>query len=160
MKTCTKCKQTLSVSEFNKRNASKDGLSFKCRHCALFDIREWRTKNPEYSKNQSRKWREKNSEYARIKSKQWDILNANKRRALNAKRHASKLLRTPHWLTPEQLQEIEDFYVIAKAFKLYTGQEYHVDHIIPLRGDRVSGLHVPWNLQILTAKENLSKHNK
>jgi hypothetical protein len=80
--------------------------------------------------------------------------------ALNAKRRAAKLNATPRWLTKEHLQEIEELFLCAKMFKLYTGEEYHVDHIIPLQGKKVCGLHVPWNLQVISAKENLTKSNK
>lgn len=79
--------------------------------------------------------------------------------ALNAKRRATKLNATPKWLTTEDIDAIKDFYVVAQMFKLYTGQEYHVDHIIPLQGKNVCGLHVPWNLQVLSATDNLRKSN-
>ncbi len=77
-----------------------------------------------------------------------------------ARRRASKLNATPPWLTKQDFEQIKELYEITKAFKLYTGEEYHVDHIIPLQGENVCGLHVPWNLQVISAKENLSKHNK
>jgi hypothetical protein len=86
--------------------------------------------------------------------------NPEKFTALNAKRRAAKLNATPAWLTKEHLQEIEELFLCAKMFKLYTGEEYHVDHIVPLQGNNVCGLHVPWNLQVIPAKENLTKSNK
>jgi hypothetical protein len=76
------------------------------------------------------------------------------------KRRAAKLQALPKWLTPEQLEQIKELYTCAQMFKLYTGEEYHVDHIVPLQGENVCGLHVPWNLQVIPAKENLSKSNK
>jgi hypothetical protein len=66
----------------------------------------------------------------------------------------------PKWLTEDEYQQIKDFYEIARMFKLFTGQDYHVDHIVPLQGKNVCGLHVPWNLQVIPARENLSKSNK
>lgn len=79
---------------------------------------------------------------------------------LNAKRRASKLKATPPWLTKEDFTLIEELFMCARLFRLYTGEEYHVDHIVPLQGKNVCGLHVPWNLQVISAKENLIKSNK
>ena len=62
----------------------------------------------------------------------------------------NKLLRTPKWADNAK---IKDIYLNCP-----TG--YHVDHIIPLQGELVSGLHVEYNLQYLPAKDNLSKSNK
>ncbi len=77
-----------------------------------------------------------------------------------AKRRAAKDQRTPNWLTHEHKAAILRVYSERARLTKETGVVHHVDHIVPLRGKNVSGLHVPWNLQVLTAKENLSKSNK
>ncbi len=50
--------------------------------------------------------------------------------------------------------------MFAKVLEKLTGEKYHVDHVIPLQGKNVSGLHIPANLQILTATANMKKGNK
>jgi hypothetical protein len=72
---------------------------------------------------------------------------------MTAKRRAQKLKATPPWLTVAQLLEIEEFYRNRPA-------GFHVDHIVPLQGENVRGLHVPWNLQYLPALENIKKSNR
>jgi hypothetical protein len=86
--------------------------------------------------------------------------NPDKHRAQSAKRRASKLKATPSWLTRAQLEEIADFYEQALLADNLTGVKHHVDHIEPLQGEDRCGLHVPWNLQVLTATENISKKNR
>jgi 5-methylcytosine-specific restriction endonuclease McrA len=77
--------------------------------------------------------------------------NAWKRRAREA---------APKWLSPEQKKHIAAIYLQARALTKRTGVKHVVDHIIPLRSEVVCGLHVPWNLQILTHIENSSKSNR
>lgn len=67
---------------------------------------------------------------------------------------------TPKWLTEEQHEQIVAVYEESARLTQETGVTHHVDHIVPVRGKVVSGLHVPWNLQILTADENYIKNNK
>jgi 5-methylcytosine-specific restriction endonuclease McrA len=66
----------------------------------------------------------------------------------------------PKWLTFEQRREIELIYEHARECEALTGDQYVVDHIVPLKGDNVCGLHVPWNLQVLPSDVNDSKGNK
>lgn len=74
-----------------------------------------------------------------------------------SKRRADKLQRCPAWA---DLGAIRAIHAEAQRRTLETGIEHHVDHIIPLRGELVCGLHVETNLQILTASENVRKHNR
>ena len=67
---------------------------------------------------------------------------------------------TPRWLTDVQKMEIRLKYRLAIELSRLTGERHAVDHIIPLHGETVCGLHVPWNLQVLTQKDNLLKYNK
>lgn len=105
-------------------------------------------------------YRENNKEYFREYYEYYYNLNTPDYVARANKRRAAKLKALPKWLTKEELEQIKELYTCAQMFKLYTGQEYHVDHIVPLQGENVCGLHVPWNLQVIPAKENLSKSNK
>lgn len=115
--------------------------------------------NKEIVNSKSRQnYRENVVRYRKI-NKEWRESNRAICNALSMKYHASKLNATPDWLTKEDLTEIEDFYTASQMFKLYTGVEYHVDHIVPLQGKTVCGLHVPWNLQLLPWNENLSKQH-
>ena len=120
----------------------------------------WYGANKEKRKAYRKADYEVNKEKQKAQMKAYREANQSAKNAHHAKRKASKLQRTPSWLTKEDLAEIKDIYRIAKRRSEVEGIEYHVDHIMPLQGKNISGLHVPSNLQILRATENLSKGNK
>jgi len=66
---------------------------------------------------------------------------------------------TPKWLNRQQKTDIRAFYQAAITMSKTSGEQYVVDHIWPLRSDSVCGLHVPWNLRVVTQQENLAKSN-
>ena len=107
--------------------------------------KEWISKPENANKNyianqktQSERW------------KRWRLKNKDKQNAKSNMEKAAKLQRIPPWANLEAI----------KQFYLNRPEGYHVDHIIPLRGKTVSGLHILENLQYLPAKENLAKSNK
>ena len=67
---------------------------------------------------------------------------------------------TPQWLSAEQKMEIRLKYRLAIELSRRTGVRHAVDHVVPLQGENVCGLHVPWNLEVITQDENLKKSNK
>jgi len=107
-----------------------------------------------------RSWVSSNAEASRRSSNNWKKNNAGRTCALVAKRRADKLQRTPPWLTGEQLTAMNKLYKQASWLTKVTGVKWHVDHIVPLKGKNVSGLHIPDNLQVIPARENLKKSNK
>lgn len=116
--------------------------------------------NPDKVKAHVKSWSKVNPDKQKVYNKAYRESNPIKRIALNAKRRAAKQKATPSWLSKDQLEQIQALYYRAKELEKLDGISRHVDHIVPLRGRNVSGLHVPWNLQILTAFENVSKGNR
>jgi 5-methylcytosine-specific restriction endonuclease McrA len=97
--------------------------------------------------------------YMKEYNKTYTEKNRAKYNAKSNKRHAAKLQRTPKWLTPLHYQQIEMFYESSTALSLELGIPMNVDHIVPLQGKNVSGLHVPWNLQVISKESNNKKRN-
>ncbi len=167
-KTCNVCNILKDNEYFYKNILSKDGFRNNCKQCEKKRKKIYYSK-PEIKakeKEKKNKYRniEKNKIIARKKTNEWYHNNKNKVKkyqkenaykllANNAKYRAKKLNATPKWLTKEHLKEIREIYKNSS-------KDHHVDHIVPLQGKSVSGLHVPWNLRVITKEENLSKSNK
>ena len=126
----------------------------------------------EASKKAGKKYYENNKELVKSKAlsrkhediiqyrKTWVKNNPELQKANTKHRRTKHKQATPKWLTQEQKTAIKRFYLDAMAATRVTGTPYVVDHVIPLRGELVSGLHVPWNLAVITREENLAKSNK
>jgi hypothetical protein len=110
-------------------------------------------RNPGKYKRQATNWRAANIERKREIERKSGKKHQRRKNARTALYRAQKRQATPIWLSPEDLQKIFDIYQNCPI-------GYHVDHIVPLHGEQVSGLHVPWNLQYLPAEDNLKKSNK
>ena len=104
-------------------------------------------------------WREANPEKSKAAQHRFRAANPHKINAWAAMRRARKQ-QARYMLSSEQLTQIQDFYAEARALTEKTGIRHEVDHIHPLAGSNFSGLHVPWNLQILPSHENKRKGNR
>jgi hypothetical protein len=139
----------------------------------------WGAANPEkvclyktsFSKNLSQEKREEYNKKARIRYSNNKTWNSDRKKAYRAsnkllindsssKRRSAQLKRHPAWLSDFDNLKIKCIYSIASMLSRENKEPWVVDHIIPLQGKLVSGLHVPSNLQVMRARENEAKRNK
>lgn len=155
---------------FHKNKGTSTGYSYKCKEC----VKEYQSANKEKISKYSAIHRENNRERKRFTDKEWK--NKNKKTvkrqrretakrntgtvyARNARYRAAKICRIPVWHSDFERLAIRIVYDEAKSMSEKSDTKYHVDHVIPLQGELVSGLHCLSNLQIITATENLKKSN-
>jgi hypothetical protein len=124
--------------------------------------KNYKLNNKEYFKNYIKEKQEYLSQYKKAYGKEnkdkiskaykeYSIKNRPKLNEKHARRRAKKLRATPKWLTKLHISQMIEIYKKANELK------YDVDHIIPLYGKYMSGLHVPWNLRLLPSLENVSR---
>lgn len=178
MKKCTKCNIIKNFNEFGIKKRNPDGMNYYCKQCSKdLDKKYYYAnlhKNRGRKKLNTKRYYNLVSNYVELK-KQYDkkryiklkdkiLIKCNEYRKRNPwldifksnKRRAAKLKATPAWA---DLDKIAIVYQKAKWLESVTGLKYHVDHVIPLQGKNVCGLHIWENLQILEASINLQKHN-
>lgn len=170
MYVCRVCNRE-KTHQWQKNNKIKRNLNSKKNYIAN---EEKRIKKIEKNKCRNKKIyyanlelsRKTQNEYKKLNIEKTKINSAKNRKKhyfkileYNARRKASKLQATPAWLTGIQKMQLQWFYAAAKMMSETSGIKHHVDHIHPLQGDGFNGLHVPWNLRVIKASENISKHN-
>jgi hypothetical protein len=146
----------------------------KNKETAYARIKEWRENNPDKVAAQNKRYAEKHKDVINAKSKRWVANNPERSAELSRKsrlKHMGRVLankakyiaakknRTPNWLMPIDIFEMQCIYTYRASLQR-TGLEYEVDHIIPMQGETVSGLHVPENLQVIPKEENRLKSNR
>lgn len=135
----------------DKRQAS-DGT---CMACSRKKTIKWAQLNRDKYLKRKFVSNSKRRLQAQLFTKQWKARNPEKRNAAEASRRSAKNQRTPAWANHE---DIKMFYEVANVLSR-GGVLFHVDHIVPLKGKKVSGFHVENNLQILPWHQNLQKGN-
>ena len=171
-KLCRKCNTIKKLTEFKTSSTCKDGYRYTCKVCSNIRSneliasrreeenlkrRKWVLDNPEKRKETSLKYRNSNKDKQKELRKKWRENNPERSRAQVSARRQRCRDATPSWA---DLTKIEHLYLEAQERTKSTGILHTVDHIIPLRGKIVSGLHVESNLQVLSYYENYSKSSK
>lgn len=130
---------------------SKNGT---CTECTRLAARKWHQDHPDASRAMHSRWRKQNPDMVAAQRERRRQNNAVS--AWTAKRRAALMQRTPSWADIEQIKIVYDRAEQMRA----SGVEVDVDHVYPLQGELVSGLHVHENLMIIPSAENAKKHNR
>ena len=155
LKTCSRCKIEKDLTSFYKSSSSKDGYRYNCISCQK---EEYTTGKEEHSRRMRNNYL-KNKQVYTDRAKVWKKVNREKHNAGCMERYTIKINRCPAWA--KELTELATLEAYDKAQRLEedTGIPYDVDHIVPLKGKTVSGLHIFNNIQVIPASENRSKKN-
>ena len=171
-KRCRKCNERKLYTEFTIDNSRSDKLKYWCKECTLIDVHRYRSENSEKYKNYYKnyfqetkehhkenimKWKKEHPEEFKIIYNRYRDKNPEYMSFKNSKYRTQRKHAMPHWV---DMSEIRKIYKQARELEKLDGVKRNVDHIIPIQGENVCGLHVPWNLQILTESENLKKGNR
>lgn len=162
---CAKCNDAKPIVRFSaKASWCKDCINayskehYQRRRSHVFALKvAYRAANKEKVAKHNLEWRARNIDRARDYIRDYRKAKRGKFNFHEARRHAGKLRATPVWADPAAIEAI---YTKARQVSRETGIRQSVDHIYPLRGKTVSGLHVPENLRIIPLMENCKKRNK
>lgn len=122
--------------------------------------KQWKIANKAHVEAKDRAYALANPDKKTAARKKWVLENPGKDTAAKAKNSQARKKRVPTWLSDEDLWIIEQAYELAALRTKLFGFKWHVDHIIPLNGKKVSGLHVPANIQVIPWIDNLRKSNQ
>jgi len=172
VKLCKTCSVEKPESDYYKdgpwlRGSCKDCVKAKRKDYVeankeevLQASREYYRENVEVLRQKQKAYYEAKREVLRQKQSEYYRSNKPKFLAQNSAARAALYQATPKHLTVYQKKQIESIYAERDRLSVETGEQYHVDHIIPLRGKYICGLHTPENLRVITAQDNLTKGNR
>ena len=171
-KSCTKCNYLFEYSFFCKNKSRSDGYASECKACekAYREAnkaklckyqKEYSVKNKDKTKARGDAWYQNNKTRCLKRCKQYRLDKPEVNRAVAGKQRAKRTKRNVQWSDDELNQLVmSGYYEKAVLLSKSTGIDFQVDHVIPLQGKTVSGLHHYNNLQILTRSTNRLKSNK
>lgn len=161
MKQCKTCNEVKSLSEFYKQTKrGLHGVRGSCKLCVSVVKKAYRAKNKEVLAEKKKQDYQLNKDRYLDQKKQYRQANKGKINALVAARKKHIKRAIPKWVDKDHMWLIKEAYELAQLKTKLFGFSWHVDHIIPLQGKTVSGLHVIENLQVIPGIENIIKKNK